>query len=120
MPSLAFTVPGDPIGYVRTTRRQKFVDERWKRYQTWKNRVTESAGRQVLAIVGALEARKARVTMALGIHYRSDARRPDPDNVWKGIADALFKQDRNVVGSFDFAFDAEAPRVEVKITWEGK
>jgi hypothetical protein len=41
----------------------------------------------------------------------------DPDNVWKGICDALFKNDKRVAGrcDFDYAKDAEA-NMEVHAT----
>lgn len=41
----------------------------------------------------------------------------DTDNVWKGISDALFQNDKNVIGSFDFeVVDGCIPKVEVTIT----
>jgi hypothetical protein len=43
-------------------------------------------------------------------------RRPDPENVRKGIVDAIFRDDKNVIGAYDFEFDRENPRVEVEIT----
>lgn len=39
----------------------------------------------------------------------------DPDNIFKGIADALFVNDKFLSGSFDFGYDKESPRVEVRI-----
>lgn len=47
--------------------------------------------------------------------YFANDSRSDPDNVQKGVADALFKNDKYVAGSYDFAFDKENPRVEVEI-----
>ena len=53
--------------------------------------------------------------MDLMIYY-ADETHPDSDNVFKGIADALFMNDKHVVGSFDYEHDREGGgRVEVTI-----
>ncbi len=116
---IRFAVPGRPMGYVRTTQRQKWVDPRWKRYQAFKNAVAACSWQVGPwdAIIDAI--RNGKVYLEITIYYKSNARRPDPTNVLNGVIDALFRQDRNVVGRVkDFHFDKENPRVEVTI-WEG-
>ncbi|MEW6610677.1 MAG: hypothetical protein AB1352_03590 [Patescibacteria group bacterium] len=106
---------GNPIPYVRSTR-----DALWradgKRYAAWKEYVRgaylAAAGskgiltpKEVvnLNITGEkpikLE-RGQRARIDLTIYWKNGAH-GDPDNIWKGIADALFKNDRNVDGSFE-------------------
>ena len=41
----------------------------------------------------------------------------DPENIFGSIADALFKNDKNLIGSFDYEFSGDGTaRVDVKIT----
>lgn len=54
--------------------------------------------------------------MDIQIEFASDVR-PDPDNVFKGIADALFENDKYLSGSFDYSYAKEG-RVLVKITFK--
>lgn len=44
--------------------------------------------------------------------YFANNRRGDPEGIFGGIADAIFENDRNLSGSFDFDFDKNNPRVE--------
>ena len=121
---ITFTVPGQPMGYVRTTQRQRWVDERWKRYAMFKRSVemiARSADREKrLAPLGAFDH---KWFIEIEIWYHSDAaggryKRPDPTNVLNGIIDAIFTEDRNVVGRVrDFHIDPKNPRVEVRL-WE--
>lgn len=48
------------------------------------------------------------------IYYANDVR-PDANNVQKGIADALFVNDKNVAESYDFAQDKANACVEATI-----
>lgn len=51
--------------------------------------------------------------------YFSDNKHADPDNVQKGIADALFENDKKVAGTYDFEMSKEKEgRVLVKIIFE--
>lgn len=61
-----------------------------------------------------IELGKAKTYLHTMIYFANEAR-PDPDNVQKGIANALFQNDKNVAGSYDFAIDKQNPRVEVEI-----
>jgi Holliday junction resolvase RusA-like endonuclease len=48
--------------------------------------------------------------------YFSSRRHGDPDNIRKGIQDALYENDKYVAGKVDFFYDPTDPRVEVTIT----
>ena len=52
------------------------------------------------------------------VAYYKDKKHGDTDNVAKGINDAIFQKplsDKYVAGSYDFFYDKENPRVEIKI-----
>ena len=116
---------GNPIGYTRTTQRQKFVDRKAKRYEAWKD--------YVWVCLLKAEPKPPRyengqkIVVKCNIEYKS-RRRPDPGNVVKGIADALadkrhkgftekrlYPNDRNVLERVqDFNY-SENPGVMVTI-----
>jgi hypothetical protein len=50
--------------------------------------------------------------------YFSTGRHGDPENIRKGVQDAIYTQDRMVAGAVDFDFDLLNPRVEVEIREE--
>jgi hypothetical protein len=57
---------------------------------------------------------KARMDIKI---YWSNNVHGDPENIFGSIADALFKNDKNLAGSFDWEFSKNGlARVEVKIT----
>lgn len=109
---------GNPLGYHRATQGSKWNDK-YKRYQAWKDHVCDAmrdAGHLPYTIRKPLTTDKAVWTrMDIKIYFANDAR-SDPDNVWKGIADALFDNDKYLSGSFDFDYDKQNPRVEVEIS----
>ena len=109
---------GNALGYHRTTQRLKFGDAAI-RYNEWKEHVVAAyvdAGGLVNAYgYKPLDTGKRKWLLRTMTYFATD-HRPDPDNVQKGIADALFVNDKYVVGSYDFAFDKENPRVEVEIS----
>lgn len=112
---------GNPIGYHRTTQ-GSYWNAGSKRYKAWKDYVAAcyersmpSQRRSTASINQKPIASKEKHYLRTMIYFANNAR-PDPDNVQKGIADALFQNDKNVAGSYDFAFDKERPRVEVQIT----
>lgn len=75
---------GNPIGYTRTTQRQKFVDPQAKRYEAWKDYVWVS----LLKVEPHPPRFEGKVAIDCYIEYK-DKRHTDPGNVVKGIADAL-------------------------------
>jgi hypothetical protein len=62
-------------------------------------------------------APKKKVFMDVMIYF-STGRHGDPENIRKGIQDAIYTQDRMVAGSVDFDLDLMNPRVEVEIREE--
>ena len=85
--SLTFRIPGDPIGYVRMTGRGKFT-ARAKRYHAWMVAVQVEARKAGFRLpMEATEAAPLRIDAYATFKNR---RHPDPENVRKGIVDALF------------------------------
>lgn len=118
---------GNPVPYVRYTQGGHWKPQA-KRYNEWKDYVRT-------AFLDALEGKnKSIATVAIWHHQKpvillnnqkaemdiktfwKNHAHGDPDNIWKGIADALFQNDKNLDGSFESEVDPENPRVEVKIT----
>ena len=77
---------GNPIGYTRTTQRQKFKDPKAKRYEAWKDYVWACLLKADPNLPRYENGQK--IVVSCYIEYK-DRRRPDPGNVVKGIADAL-------------------------------
>jgi len=108
---------GNPLGYHRTTQ-GSYWNESSKRYYNWKIYVAEAycEATSVQCHMGEkpIKSGKEKIYLHTKIFFANDSR-SDPDNVQKGIADSLFKNDKYVVGSYVFGFDKENPRVEVEI-----
>lgn len=106
---------GNPIGYHRTTQ-GSYWNEGSRRYKAWKDFVVAAFDRSTgsATLSGKPLKMREKVYLRTMIYFANNAR-PDPDNVQKGIADALFENDKNVAGSYDFAVDKDRPRVEVEI-----
>lgn len=60
-----------------------------------------------------IQIRHRKAKMNIKITYK-DRTHADSDNVFKGIADALFEQDKYLSGSFDFEY-GERGKVEIEI-----
>jgi len=140
---LTFTIEGNqedikenPIPYLRMTRRglrllnipeyrvnKGAITKRRgiKRYLDWKDYV------RVCFITGAMadgkeatDSHKKEILNEKKVHmdcmiWFANKRHGDPDNIRKGIQDALFSNDKYVVGSVDYQYDTDNPRVEVSI-----
>lgn len=121
---------GNPIPYTRTTQKSQWTPKA-QRYQQWKGRVVAGYLDAIQAIPKIARADfgdahdliqrkpikevKWKQRMKLMIYYK-DEHHPDSDNVFKGIADALFMNDKHLVGEFDYAHDREGGgRVEITI-----
>lgn len=131
---------GNPLGYKRTLNHSWRADS--TRYMNWEayvrnqyQRTATTVGNIPMSFYGfpirlaendkpylnfkkppkpiAL-GKKFKIRMDLMIYFKDDVR-SDPDNVFKGIADALFENDKYVAGSFDYEF-AEKGRVEALLT----
>jgi len=104
---------GNAVPYERMTQRSKREDLRALRYQNWK--------RHVLSCF-SVQSRQGIPCESDG-HYRLDVKcfflgenHADPENVRKGIQDALFVYgDKHVTGSVDLEHVTETPRVEVVV-----
>jgi Holliday junction resolvase RusA-like endonuclease len=127
-------INGNPIGYHRTTQKAKFTNEH-QRYEAWKAYVQKAfsktfgpgpvvAGNRMSweqlrtgKVLNTTEENPVRVDIY--IEYANNAR-PDNDNVFKGICDALFVNDKYVKsGSFDYDLTGRG-RVFIKITFLGR
>ena len=121
---ISFTVPGDPVPYLRMTQGQvklmripdrkisgpgMKVKKKIRRYLEYKDRA-----RLVSSRYEFLRAPTEKVYLNVFVYF-SSRRHGDPENIRKGIQDAVFEQDRYVAGSVDFGYDAQNPRVEVEI-----
>ncbi len=124
---------GNPVPYVRSTQKG-FWKANVRRYEAWKRYVVakyllnmerhntaeglpirlnwKTSGLQKPI---DLDGRKAYMHML--IHWNGE-KHGDPDNVWKGIADALFVNDKRVAGSFDYTDSRGGGKVEVQIIIE--
>lgn len=113
--------PGNPIPYHRTTQRARFTPEH-RRYEAWKNHVVAAFLRGThyhqkhIGTKPIKHAGKARLDAMI---YWHDNTHGDPDNILKGINDALFVNDKRVACSVDFVDpDKKSPeiaRVEVRV-----
>lgn len=123
---------GNPIPYLRTTQNTQWTPKA-QRYQQWKGRVVAS---YLDALDGLtkierkdfgeahdliqrkpIKATKDKIRMDLMIYWKDDTH-ADCDNVFKGIADALFMNDKYLAGSFDFkTSEVKQGKVEVTITF---
>ena len=116
----------NPRGYTRTTQRSKGFNEKALEYEQWKAYVAKCFKDQC----GDLRVPDKKVNVLRMMIYFYNNRRCDPSNVFKGIEDAiadkyhsdigyteqrLYKNDRYTIGSFNFDFDKENPRVEIEI-----
>jgi len=96
---------GNPLGYHRTTQKSKWNDAS-QRYEAWKEHVRSAfykkyTGDDALENIPLSTSRERIAKMDVDIYFANDVR-ADVDNVWKGIADALFKNDKYVLcGSFE-------------------
>ena len=115
---MIFTVRGNPVPYCRTTQAGARFDKGYKRYQVYKDCVVASFLAQCKGDWGSpkpLTTTKENKTEVKIMIYFQNGKHGDPDNVFKGIADALFTCDKYVYGSFMFDYDQKNPRVEVEI-----
>lgn len=125
MKSIKFTIRGNqentygnPIPYLRTTQKSQWTDKA-KRYQEWKGYVVANfidciqgmsnekrkEYADVVNLVDRKPIKKSKEKIAVIAHFVFiDDTHADCDNLFKGIADALFMNDKYVIGSFDFSY----------------
>jgi len=122
-----FIVLGPPIPFTRTTTKSKFVSKQWQRYAEYKDKIVASF---LDSISDANEKRcywnnyqtygkpilyNEDKIYVLSEAYFKDKRHGDMDNINKGALDALFINDKLVVGAFNFHYDTDNPRLEIII-----
>lgn len=117
-----FEVPGDPRGYTTTTYRDKGRSSRYQKYKEYCQRVREYASMAGVPI--PLTANKDTQLMIKTFAYFRGGVHCDPENVRKGVCDALFYDplnkkkgdDKWTAGFFPPPrYDEEEPRVVVVI-----
>lgn len=118
-----FEVPGDPRGYTTTTHRDKGRSSRYKKYKEYCRLVREYAAMAGVPI--PLTADKENQLMIKTFAYFRNGVHCDPENVRKGVVDAIFYDplnktksngDKWTAGFFcGPRYDAEEPRVVVII-----
>lgn len=102
---------GNPIPYHRTTQGSYWNDAS-RRYKAWKDYVVKASG--IKSLGKPIEIPKGtKAYMHLKIYFANN-KHSDSDNIFKGIADALFVNDKKLAGSFDFD-TAKEGRVDVEI-----
>jgi len=123
--SITFVVHGDPVPYTRMTQGQvklmripdsrispagKKVKDKIKRYFTWK----EFVNAHTLSLHFE-RSPKTKIFLNVMCYFKNKAH-ADPENIRKGIQDAIFEQDKMVAGAVDFDYDKDNPRCEVTIS----
>ena len=118
---------GNPIPYTRVVKRALWLPEA-KRYNAWKSYIRRSfygeypaylmrAGNTLLTDLQPFKtsaASKARMDVRI---YWMNGIHGDPDNIFKGVADALFKNDKFLDGSFESHYSPDVKGyLEIDIT----
>jgi hypothetical protein len=123
--NLTFVVHGDPVPYLRMTQGQvklmripdrkisasgAKVKAKIQRYFDWKEFVSAHT-------LGLHFDRAPKKKLFLNVMcYFADKKHADPENIRKGIQDAIFEQDKMVAGAVDFDYDKDNPRCEITIS----
>lgn len=98
---------GNPIPYTRVTQGSTWSDKA-QRYEKWKSYVVVASGLDYVMDTNKMKMLKPievpkgyKVWMTVMSTFMNETH-PDSDNVFKGIADALFQNDKKVAGLHDF------------------
>ena len=115
--SIRFTVPGQPQGYVRRTRRNLWTP-RVKSYHAWMQSVQVYARKAGLLL--PLEATKdTQIRISIFCLFARKRIPPDVDGVLKAVQDALFYKsksgDRYVTGCSEAIWDSEVGQVTIVV-----
>jgi Holliday junction resolvase RusA-like endonuclease len=115
---------GNPIPYHRTTQGSKWNPSH-KRYLSWKNHVTRSLpadNEECGRLIQRWATGRARKPIPDSPHGKVTAKiyfgketHADPDNVIKGILDALFENDKEIDVHTSHSCGNPEPKVEVSI-----
>jgi len=111
-------VPDHKIRSQSALRKKRAIE----RYLEWKVYVEQCCyytsqidGRKALKAEILSTVRQDRKVQLDCMIYFANKRHGDPDNIRKSIQDAIFANDKYVVGSVDYQYARENPRVEVRI-----
>lgn len=122
---IEFTVSGDPVPYTRMTQKQvklmkipdRILDtaalkvkQKIRRYFDWKDWVNSHTYRLKFN-----RKPKEKTHLNVMVYFRNK-KHADPENIRKGIQDAIFEDDKYVAGCVDFDYDSKNPRCEIEIT----
>jgi len=110
----------NPAPYKRTTFRQKFMDKEYQKYLLWKSNIVATFARKFGKLPKNVFSKNKKYYVNIKVFYK-DKTHGDTDNIAKGINDAIFQRplnDKYIAGSYDFDYDKDYPRVEVKISDE--
>jgi isopentenyl diphosphate isomerase/L-lactate dehydrogenase-like FMN-dependent dehydrogenase len=90
-----FVVPGLAVGFKTTTKRSKFNKDyqKYVKYKAFVQLLARASGMRL-----PLVATKDRPLMIRTVAYFKNGTHPDPENVHKGITDALFYREDKVKG----------------------
>ena len=108
-------INGNALPYTRTTQRAKY-SAKYARYTHWKHYVQQCF--ETYTAIACNPYQLLEVPVKAYLHsriYFANKKHADPDNVQKGIEDALFKDDKYVAGTYDFEYSKENPRVECSL-----
>jgi len=101
MKTICFYVPGIPRGYTTTTYKGKFIrggkDKSYENYVEYCKEVRDYA-RKAGVNLPLITAKKDEYCVST-IAYFKDGRHPDPENIRKGVADALCYKEDKIKGS---------------------
>lgn len=108
---------GPMVPYVRTTQKQKWCDERWKKYAAFK-----AEFRLVADVQNFPSDLDASLDYSILIHiWFTGSRRADVDNLGKSLLDSAFQQDKRIAEMHVVAHEyAGVDRVEVELSERGK
>ena len=113
---------GNPIPYHRVVGKALWLPAA-RRYNAWKIHVRKSFFAAYPRMMANKSLEDPPIDMELGPGSRMDIKikygsllHADNDNIFKGIADALFENDKGLNGSFESSYTTDKkPIVEVKI-----
>jgi hypothetical protein len=109
--SIEIPTDGNAVPYKRMTQAEARIRNKpgIKRYLDWKDMIASSTNH-----LAFMRAPQEKVYLYVHVYFR-DKRHGDPENVRKGIQDAMYVQDKLVAGCVDFGYDRDNPRVIITI-----
>jgi len=127
MQEISFTIYGthagreyNPLPKLKMTGKQHWMPKA-QNYVQWKTYVrrayTDKYGIPASDDKPIELGKDQKARMDIMIYWGKSNTHGDPENIFGSIADALFKNDKNLAGSFDFQKSQDGlARVEVRIT----